>query len=779
MKVNFPNISIQNVNKKVYAVDLSGGGQEPFNLRLNYIDNINATFNLDTITPIEVKIGSFFTFKGYGVSFSKKQSVSSGTTCELTLVDTSIILDKLWVGLKGKHGGGPPLIRRSVKLANTAAPVEVNLNTLYSTQKIDPITNGLAVFIADNNDSNLILVGSYIDPCADQDKDQITDLCDPCSDTATSNIDCQKSRSFEILDVDYSFSELLEALNGKVLFGNSISGVPTNYRAQYTGSLREVLNNWSQDFGWTFYWDSNANSIFFVNLSTGINIDNLKLENTLNCKIEEFSESRSIEDIKKTVNIAYFGKAGEVKNYTCSSTSAAPAEKVSTNGETRQCRPITTTLLFANNKPLQEVYETQETLETVMAASRLGEDLRRIVLLYNRYKFKNLNENLIGTYALLGWDVKAVIHKTTQDSQVKDGYDATTMRAFWTLLSKSESLFDKNFLKTAFINEEYYFLIVKPYSEGGYSFEKDLCEKFAGVFSYDNPSDNTDVQYSSDDGEVNGAPPDLSIGHKLIRANAAIVAIHNDQKIVTVKGSVTWPSNPDDENVNEFLKIWSKKVRKIELPLFEGINLSDGDELWMLPSNVGQGDTIDYKNISFALPPENNPQGTKREYTVTTVSGGGGGGSNSQGGTTLIMPKIEIIKSYPSQDNGSFTSIEVNYQNITNNNLSNIVRGTRSCYIDQGKIVGYANDLMRDLNTNFTTEKITKTYSILGLPDQLYTFADGLTSFSIRLDQSGTRTSVSFSNLFPSKVSDNVKQNQLNYLIKNNSNNKYINNTFK
>ena len=86
---------------------------------------------------------------------------------------------------------------------------------------------------------------------------------------------------------------------------------------------------------------------------------------------------------------------------------------------------------------------------------------------------------------------------------------------------------------------------------------------------------------------------------------------------------------------------------------------------------------------------------------------------------------------------------------------------------------------MRDLNTNFTKEKVTKTYSILGLPNQLYTFADGLTSFSIRLDQSGTRTSVSFSNLFPSKVSDNVKQNQLNYLIKNNSNNKYINNTFK
>jgi len=91
----------------------------------------------------------------------------------------------------------------------------------------------------------------------------------------------------------------------------------------------------------------------------------------------------------------------------------------------------------------------------------------------------------------------------------------------------------------------------------------------------------------------------------------------------------------------------------------------------------------------------------------------------------------------------------------------------------------YADGLMKDLNRNLPTSKITKNYSVLGLPDQKYTFANGLSSFSIRLDQSGTRSSISFSNLFASNVSDAVKKNQLNYLIKNSSNNKYINNTFK
>jgi hypothetical protein len=449
MKVNFPNISIENVNKKVYAVDLSGGGQEPFNLRLNYVDNINATFNLDTISPIEVKIGSFFTFKGYAVSFSKKQSVSSGTTCELTLVDTSIILDKLWVGLAGKHGGGPPLIRRSSAAAKTTIPPRVNFNTLYSTLRADPSVSDLQVFIADPNDSNLILVGSYIDPCADKDGDQVTDECDPCSDIATSNIDCEKSRSFEILDVDYSFSELLKALNGRVSFGNNISGVPSDYRAQYTGSLREVLNNWCQDFGWTFYWNNNANSIVFFNLSTGINIDNLKLENTLNCKIEEFSESKSIEQIKKTVNIAYFGKAGEIKNYTCSTTTAGPAQDVTNFSETRKCKPITTGFLWDGNDTLQTAYGQNPALfNGILAASRLSETIRRIRIFYDLYELGTPSNGLnpTGKKKYLGWNIKAVAFPGTLDSQVLSPYNATTMRALYALLTKSYDLFDKTFL---------------------------------------------------------------------------------------------------------------------------------------------------------------------------------------------------------------------------------------------------------------------------------------------------------------------------------------------
>jgi len=785
MKVNFPEIRIAESRKKVYAADLSGGGQEPYSLRLNYIDSKDSLdFELNTTVPITVTIGSFFTFRGYAVSSTKKQSVSSGFTRELNLVDTSIILDKFFVGLKGKYGGvAQPFIRRSSNLAATNVPSNINLNNLYSTPKVDPNTNDLAVFLSDPSDSNLILVGSYIDPCLNEDGDLVKDQCDPCSPEPQSNIDCAKSRNFEILDVDYSFSELLTAIKEKNINFLGISNYPNDYRNQYTGSLREVLNNWCQDFGWTFYWD--GDNLNFFSLSQGINIDNINLENSLNCKIEEFSESKSIEGVKKTVNIAYFGKAGEVKNYTCSTSSPSTG---GSSGKSFQCTPITTNFLWEGNEVLQKAYgEDIDTFEKILAASRLSETIRRIAVFYDLYGLGIPSDIIPGKIKYLGWDIKAVVDSSPSEERVAEGYNVTNMKALYALLSKSYDLFDKAFLDGDFINDNYFFLIVKPFSDGGYSFEKIICEKFTGAYSYNNLlGDPTRLILSSEDGEVIPAPPDLNATHHLIRSNKKIAGkrnqneggqngIHYDKTIITVKGTVNWPSNPDDQNVEEFLQEWSKKMRKIDIPAGGQITIKEGDEVWMMPQ-FPKG-AITYNGIKFDMPPENNDLGTKRKYTRAEADGGGG--SNSQGSTTLIMPKIEIIKLNSSANNNQFTSVQVNYQNITNNNLSNIIRGTQSCYIDEGKIINYALSIIGNLNTSFPVEKVTKNYSILGLPDQRYTFADGLTSFSIRLDQSGTRTSLSFSNLIPSEVSDTIKKNQLNYLIKNNSNNKYINNTFK
>ena len=444
MKVNFPEIKISDLPKKVYSVDLSGGGQEPFTLKLNYIDTINSDFDLNTTIPITVTIGSFFNFTGYAVSFSKKQSVSSGTTCELTLVDTSIILDKLFIGLKGKYGGDIPILRRTISGQPTAVPPEVDLNSLYSARTVDQTVQKLTTYRSNNNSPNIIYVGSYIDPCADTG-DKVVDGCDPCSAKEIANIDCGKSRLFEILDVDYTFSDLINACKGRVDFINAPSA-PLDYRNQYTGTLREVLNNWCQDFGWSFYWDDGGVNI--VNLSNGINIDNLDLASDNNCRIEEFSDSRSIEGISKPINIAYFGKAGEVKNYTCDGGGGGGGGSTSTS-QSGTTSPITIDELWeANgkkNSALQTEYKDLNKLKRVMALSRLGEQLRRVYVYYDMYDFISSAQVKVGQYRRLGWDIKAVV-TANPDSEQVGTYEIGNIRALFALLSESyELLGKKNF----------------------------------------------------------------------------------------------------------------------------------------------------------------------------------------------------------------------------------------------------------------------------------------------------------------------------------------------
>jgi hypothetical protein len=171
----------------------------------------------------------------------------------------------------------------------------------------------------------------------------------------------------------------------------------------------------------------------------------------------------------------------------------------------------------------------------------------------------------------------------------------------------------------------------------------------------------------------------------------------------------------------------------------------------------------------------NFPSTKSRRFQVTET-----GNNFTPGPIISLIPKLEIVNANAQiRPNEDYVAVEVNHQNITDNNLSRITKGISSCYVDKGNIYEYGNSIIKNLNTSLPLKKITKTYSILGLPDTNFSFKDGLTSFSLRLDQSGTRTSLSFSNMLPVQISDTAKKNELNYLTKNQANVNYINNTFK
>ena len=72
MKADFPSIKIQGITKKVYSLDLSGGGSEPSTLRLSFVWN-KEDYDLNTNVPITVRVGNFYIFTGYAVSFSTKE----------------------------------------------------------------------------------------------------------------------------------------------------------------------------------------------------------------------------------------------------------------------------------------------------------------------------------------------------------------------------------------------------------------------------------------------------------------------------------------------------------------------------------------------------------------------------------------------------------------------------------------------------------------------------------------------------------------------------------
>ncbi len=809
MKKDFPNITIAGVNRKVFSIDLSGGGQEPFSLKLNFISK-EETYDLNTIDPIQVSIGSFFNFTGYPVFFSKRKSVSSGETSELTLVDTSIILDKYWVGLKGKYGGGQPDLRKGTGPERRLKP-SANYNVLNSVDKTksDPNLNDLIVYETKGDFSDLILVGSYIDPCKDLASDTMTDMCDPCTAEQAANVDCAKSRNFEILDVDYTFSELIDAAKSKnVKFYGNISA-PTDYRAQYTGSLRSVLDSWCKDFGYSFYWENEG--VNFINLKVGINISNIDLETSSNCTIEEYTISESIQDTKKIVNIAYFGKKGEIKNYTCNSGGGGGNSDTTS---TELAVGLNIEDLWKGNTTLNTAYSNLDTFRKIIHASNLTENIRNCIVWKYRYGIEGPSAVKAIKYPLMAWTVKAVLHSTTGSDQVSSGISFAACRAAYNAYIRS--------LKEIDIPADdlgYYLVIVKQGENKFYEFEREIVsKKFTGRYAFALTTNNEGKQFASEEGIVTTSIPDLNVNHFLIKnsdfeiidaTKTKFKVIGNiafgegkeeikrgyNPSIVCVEKEPSWTPSENTLEESKDVSIITELEREQFQVFFKG--LDDSYKIFRIAST--SNGTVNYTNItsdantvfytqrvqsirnvtiaeeinhSFVI---NFPFTASRRFQVTTT-----GNKFTPGPILSLVPKLEIVNANAQiRPNEDYVAVEVNHQNITDNNLSRITKGISSCYVDKGKIYEYGNSIIKNLNTSLSLKKITKTYSILGLPDKKYTFSDGLTSFSLRLDPSGTKTSLSFSNMLPVQISDTAKKNELNYLTKNQANVNYINNTFK
>ncbi len=225
-----PTINVGGIGRlKVYSIDSSAQTLDsPGKFTVSYIDkdNILNPPNLSFQNATSLRVGSF-TLKGFPVSYRRTLSAEGESLLVVTYIDNSFILDKYYVGLRHKHW-------------DMGTPYSVLYKDLnFQTSKLFGELHSYKQFNANSPTSPppnfLILVGDQIDPCSNNFSTQPkVDSCSPCPEPLNSNSelesaqDCEKLRSLSIFDVDYSFSDLINAIRPKIFVD-----ISANYNSNY------------------------------------------------------------------------------------------------------------------------------------------------------------------------------------------------------------------------------------------------------------------------------------------------------------------------------------------------------------------------------------------------------------------------------------------------------------------------------------------------------------------------------------------------------------------
>jgi len=229
-----------------YAVDLQMGTFESAStLTISVVNETGkyATPTLSYKNVVTISIGTL-TFKGYLVEYRYNRGVSQ-KEMELIYEDCSNLLDRHYVGLHKRHG-----INNGVASYSPVLNYKENLNENLVT--VNPY---------------LIILGHELHPC-DVNKDgnidgadfaNQFDWCDPCPNCPPDKQarKCDELNDLQIFDVGYSFDELCNKIGIPVPSINNIERIIRNY----SGSLRDVLQAWCNEFSLSFYWNFAATTI--------------------------------------------------------------------------------------------------------------------------------------------------------------------------------------------------------------------------------------------------------------------------------------------------------------------------------------------------------------------------------------------------------------------------------------------------------------------------------------------------------------------------------------
>lgn len=787
MIVETPDVKIGGRKIPVYSVDYQNGGADsPSSLTLKYV-NKNGQYDwpdLSSQSLVRIKIGSFFSFNGYAVT-ADKDTTEGGVLLSVKYLDESIVLDSCFVGLKGVHGEG------------------------FGTK-----------VVGSNFAFKTILLGEQVDPCKDLDEVH-EDPCAPTSDTGDSapqenqqkQIDCAESRLIKILDVVYSFSDLIKGI-GK--FGIHLRNIPMeklSYFGRHTGSLREVLNAWCQEYGITYFWE---NGINFVDLKNGIDIND-----TINgsvCRILDKKESKSIEGNTSIAGINYFGLDGFINKYTSN-----------LNGGLRlTLMPITLSDLFIEkesgklNSFIKKYYGNLEIFQRCCMLSKYSPNFRDLYLQKNKYAFVNADPEEAKEMPLLGITTLLNFRPDTYEQ------DANFLKSISPEIA-SEVMGDKSKLfavkcyysqenHNKFIELERYIsnevmgrYWVRHFNKRGYSFSAPggsaefIPDPNAGNFEFSKyipksvlkinrflrelfdvsqtDRENTDF-YSGGIVLVQRSSPWQPEDRDLpfFNSNELLNTLHfnyiNDTlpEVPTAEEGGAWDgarySFAKDGDKQPIIKIFGR-LEDVVLEVREagfGDHPLEGDNV-NIHSVVGNFSTVYGLNSSICKAYEITIQKSKM-FIYTPVQSYDNFGSDFPGFTVvaekngsleykILVNKVQrvMLDYVKNQANlKNCTSLSVNFRDATQYINKILKKNANTCEYDIEQI----ELLLRDFTSNFSSAspvvRQSVAYTLGGLPPSVINLTDGLSSFSITLSADGGMiTQLQYSNIPKITYSDNIR----------------------
>ena len=314
-----PNFSERPSEVQINVISANGQYQKP---------------NINFITPVKVRIGDLDLGDMYPYKYKNRYS-SQGNILEISFIDPSFMLDKIFIGLNGKHAWTNSF-SKEIEERNKNTFIESLGSSSSSSSVISPNINQKIT-------DNFWIIGRQFHPC-DENKDNMisfdeafnVDPCDPCPSCPEDKYEnrCKELSYTTIFEIGYSFKDLMDAFQsfsptqGATVIGIEIpKGIESDinkyqkfYRDHF-GPLREVLTSWANEFGLNWFYDLKDKKIKFIDLSAqqiqvpvGTIVDEYKNKSTLISYEHEVTSERT----SQRGAISWYERGGERKSANCS-----------------------------------------------------------------------------------------------------------------------------------------------------------------------------------------------------------------------------------------------------------------------------------------------------------------------------------------------------------------------------------------------------------------------------------------------------------------------------